>query len=167
MRGHSVGQGGRGEPCAPGRVGRKVRDAVHAVVRPGQFPVRYPDVRSFVLCDLPQRVRRTLLRTRRGREGTVCRALPDGLVYRVGVYADARAASAAHGAVFPRQPSCALTAGGLIVLTALPLTPLGGAVDFTAPPAEYWIVLVCIVTLYIIAAWAVKKIYVRRYGRLM
>ncbi|HIY99827.1 MAG TPA: magnesium-translocating P-type ATPase [Firmicutes bacterium] len=67
----------------------------------------------------------------------------------------------------PALSVCALTAGGLIVLTALPLTPLGGAVDFTAPPAEYWIVLVCIVTLYIIAAWAVKKIYVRRYGRLM
>ena len=66
----------------------------------------------------------------------------------------------------PALSVCALTAGGLIVLTALPLTPLGEAVDFTAPPAEYWIVLVCIVALYIIAAWAVKKIYVRRYGRL-
>ena len=60
---------------------------------------------TVVLCDLPQRVRRTLFRFGRGGAGDVRCALPHGLVYRVGVYADARVASAAHGAVLPRQPS--------------------------------------------------------------
>lgn len=63
-------------------------------------------------------------------------------------------------------PVCALTAGGVAVLTALPLV-LGEAAGFAVPPAAYFVMLAGIVILYIIAAWACKKLFVRRCGQLI
>ena len=63
-------------------------------------------------------------------------------------------------------PVCALTAGGVAVLTALPLV-LGEAAGFALPPAAYFVMLAGIVILYIIAAWACKKLFVRRCGQLI
>ncbi len=67
----------------------------------------------------------------------------------------------------PALPVCILTLGGLAVLTALPFTAIGEAAGFLAPPAEYFVVLAGVVMLYIVAAWLVKKLFVRRYGRLI
>ena len=64
-------------------------------------------------------------------------------------------------------PLTLLTLAGMVVLTAIPFTPLGTALGFVALPAAYFAYLVPCILLYMALATSLKKAYVRRYGELL
>ncbi len=64
-------------------------------------------------------------------------------------------------------PLTLLTLTGIAVLTAIPFTPLGTALGFTALPAVYFAYLIPCILLYMILATSLKKAYVRHYGELL
>ena len=61
----------------------------------------------------------------------------------------------------------ALTAAGIAVLTAIPFTPLGEVIGLSAPPAQYFILLIAVVAAYMALVTLVKYLYVRRFGELL
>ncbi len=60
-----------------------------------------------------------------------------------------------------------LGVAGLAVATALPFTPLGEALDFVAPPAQFAALLAVAVAGYAGAVGLAKRIYIRREGSLL
>lgn len=60
-----------------------------------------------------------------------------------------------------------LTFAGIAVVTLIPFTPLGAALELTALPGIYFAWLAAIVAGYMLLATVVKKLYVRRYGELL
>ena len=64
-------------------------------------------------------------------------------------------------------PLTLLTLAGMVVLTAIPFTPLGTALGFVALPAAYFAYLVPCILLYMALATSLIKAYVRRYGELL
>lgn len=64
-------------------------------------------------------------------------------------------------------PVTFLTFAGIAVVTLIPFTPLGTALELTALPGVYFAWLAAIVAGYMLLATVVKKLYVRRYGELL
>lgn len=64
-------------------------------------------------------------------------------------------------------PVTFLTFAGIAVVTLIPFTPLGAALELTALPGVYFVWLAAIVAGYMLLATVVKKLYVRRYGELL
>lgn len=64
-------------------------------------------------------------------------------------------------------PVTFLTFTGIAVVTLIPFTPLGSALELTALPGVYFAWLGAIVIGYMLLATLVKKLYVRRYGELL
>lgn len=64
-------------------------------------------------------------------------------------------------------PVTFLTMTGIVVLTAIPFTPLGEALGFTALPAAYFAYLIPCILLYMALATSIKKAYVRYAGELL
>ena len=64
-------------------------------------------------------------------------------------------------------PVTFLTFAGIAVVTLIPFTPLGAALELTALPGVYFAWLAAIVAGYMLLATVVKKLYVRRYGELL
>ncbi len=64
-------------------------------------------------------------------------------------------------------PLTLLTLAGIAVLTAIPFTPLGGALGFVALPGAFFAYLIPCIILYMLLATSLKKAYVRRYGELL
>lgn len=64
-------------------------------------------------------------------------------------------------------PVTFLTMTGIVVLTAIPFTPLGEALGFTALPASYFAYLIPCILLYMALATSIKKAYVRYAGELL
>lgn len=60
-----------------------------------------------------------------------------------------------------------LTGSGIAVLTAIPFTRIGKALELTPMPPVYFAWLACIILCYMITATIVKKLYVRKYGELL
>ncbi len=60
-----------------------------------------------------------------------------------------------------------LGVAGLAVATALPFTPLGEALDFVAPSAQFTVLLAVAVAGYAGAVGLAKRIYIRREGSLL
>ena len=60
-----------------------------------------------------------------------------------------------------------LTLAGIALVTVLPFTPLGPALELAALPPVYFLWLAAIVFGYMALATAVKKGYIRRYGELL
>lgn len=64
-------------------------------------------------------------------------------------------------------PVTFLTFAGIAVVTLIPFTPIGTALELTALPGIYFAWLAAIVAGYMLLATVVKKLYVRRYGELL
>ena len=64
-------------------------------------------------------------------------------------------------------PVTLLTFAGICIVTAIPYTFLGSALELTALPSVYFIWLAVIVLGYMALATVMKKIYIRRYGELL
>lgn len=64
-------------------------------------------------------------------------------------------------------PLTMLTCTGIAVLTAIPFTPFGALLGFTALPLSYFAFLIPCILLYMILATSLKKAYVRHYGELL
>lgn len=64
-------------------------------------------------------------------------------------------------------PVTFLTMTGIVVLTVIPFTPLGGILGFTALPLAYFAYLIPCILLYMVLATSLKKAYVRHYGELL
>ncbi|WP_176014006.1 magnesium-translocating P-type ATPase [Victivallis sp. Marseille-Q1083] len=64
-------------------------------------------------------------------------------------------------------PVFLLTFAGIAFLTVIPFTPLGGVLGLTPLPGIYFFWLLLTIVLYMFAAQAVKKNYIRRYGELL
>jgi Mg2+-importing ATPase len=64
-------------------------------------------------------------------------------------------------------PVVLLTFTGIAVLTAIPFTSFGAAIDLAPLPPEYFAWLALTVVLYMILVTVFKKIFVRRYGELL
>ena len=64
-------------------------------------------------------------------------------------------------------PLTLLTLAGIVVLTAIPFTPLGAALGFVALPPMYFAYLIPCIVLYMALVTSLKKAYVRRYGELL
>ncbi len=64
-------------------------------------------------------------------------------------------------------PLTALGAAGVALVTALPFTPLGAALDLAPLPLGYFVLLAAIVTLYAAALLAARRRFVRRNGTLL
>ena len=61
----------------------------------------------------------------------------------------------------------ALGAAGVALVTALPFTPLGAALDLAPLPLSYFALLAAIVALYATALLVVRRRFVRRNGTLL
>jgi Mg2+-importing ATPase len=64
-------------------------------------------------------------------------------------------------------PVTALTLLGAAVLTVIPFTPLGAALDLAPLPPVYFSWLALIVLLYMALATAFKRVFIKRYGELL
>ena len=64
-------------------------------------------------------------------------------------------------------PLTLLTCTGILVLTAIPFTPLGTMLGFAALPLSYFAYLIPCILLYMVLATSLKKAYVRRFGELL
>lgn len=64
-------------------------------------------------------------------------------------------------------PVTFLTMTGIAALTAIPFTPLGEALGFTALPTAYFAYLIPCILLYMALATSIKKAYVRYAGELL
>src|SRR5699024_9716495 len=56
---------------------------------------------------------------------------------------------------------------GIVIGTIVPYTQLGTALDLTALPGTFWLLLLGIVIAYLILVTIVKYYYVKRYGELL
>jgi Mg2+-importing ATPase len=56
---------------------------------------------------------------------------------------------------------------GIGIVTLIPFTPLGTALELTALPPAFFLCLAVIVLGYMVLVTAVKKVYIRRYGELL
>lgn len=64
-------------------------------------------------------------------------------------------------------PLTLLTCTGIAVLTAIPFTPLGGLLGFSALPVSYFAYLIPCILLYMVLATSLKKAYEHHYGELL
>lgn len=64
-------------------------------------------------------------------------------------------------------PLTLLTCTGILVLTAIPFTPLGAMLGLAALPLSYFAYLIPCILLYMVLATSLKKAYVRRFGELL
>lgn len=64
-------------------------------------------------------------------------------------------------------PLTLLTCTGILVLTAIPFTPLGAMLGLVALPLNYFAYLIPCILLYMVLATSLKKAYVRRFGELL
>lgn len=64
-------------------------------------------------------------------------------------------------------PLTLLTCTGILVLTAIPFTPLGTMLGLSALPLSYFAYLIPCILLYMVLATSLKKAYVRRFGELL
>ena len=64
-------------------------------------------------------------------------------------------------------PVVLLTFAGIAVLTVIPFTPFGTAIELAALPPVYFAWLALTVVLYVLLATVVKMIFIRRYGELL
>jgi len=64
-------------------------------------------------------------------------------------------------------PLTLLTCTGILVLTAIPFTPLGAMLGLAALPLNYFAYLIPCILLYMVLAISLKKAYVRRFGELL
>lgn len=64
-------------------------------------------------------------------------------------------------------PLLGLGAIGIAVVTLLPFTPAGVALDFCAPGAEFFALLACVVAGYVALVSLAKRRYIRRHGELL
>ena len=64
-------------------------------------------------------------------------------------------------------PVTLLTATGIVLLTAIPFTPLGRELGFLPLPAAFFAYLIPCILLYMIVATCLKKAYVHRHGELL
>ena len=64
-------------------------------------------------------------------------------------------------------PLTLLTCTGILVLTAIPFTPLGAMLGLAALPLNYFAYLSPCILLYMVLATSLKKAYVRRFGELL
>ena len=64
-------------------------------------------------------------------------------------------------------PVCLFTFGGIALLTAVPYTPAGAAVGLCPLPAIYFAALAAVVAGYLAVATLAKRLYVRRFGKLI
>lgn len=64
-------------------------------------------------------------------------------------------------------PATLLTMAGIVLLTALPFSPLGPELGLGALPLEYFLFLIPCILLYMALATSIKKAYVKRYGELL
>jgi Mg2+-importing ATPase len=72
-----------------------------------------------------------------------------------------------RGNPFASRPHPALAALSLLVVAvaiALPLTPLGAQLGFVPPPAAFYAVLAGIAAAYLLAVYAMKRVFYRRWG---
>lgn len=65
------------------------------------------------------------------------------------------------------SPVTLLSFTGIMVLTAIPFTPLGTILGFVALPLSYFAYLVPCILLYMVLATIMKKAYVKHYGELL
>ena len=64
-------------------------------------------------------------------------------------------------------PLLGLGAIGIAVVTLLPFTPAGAALDFCAPGTEFFALLACVVAGYVALVSLAKCRYIRRHGELL
>lgn len=64
-------------------------------------------------------------------------------------------------------PVFTLTFTGIIILTIIPFTPLGAAVNLAPLPLVYFAYLAATILGYMLIVTVVKKLYIRRYGELL
>lgn len=64
-------------------------------------------------------------------------------------------------------PVTLLTFAGIALVTLLPFTPLGAALDLAVLPAVYFAFLAALVAGYMVLVTAAKRLYVRRWGELL
>ena len=64
-------------------------------------------------------------------------------------------------------PLLGLGAIGIAVVTLLPFTPAGAALDFCAPGTEFFALLACVVAGYVALVSLAKRRYIRRHGELL
>ena len=64
-------------------------------------------------------------------------------------------------------PVTLLTFAGIALVTLLPFTPLGAALDLAVLPAVYFAFLAALVAGYMALVTAAKRLYVRRWGELL
>ena len=64
-------------------------------------------------------------------------------------------------------PLLGLGAVGIAVVTLLPFTPAGAALDFCAPGTEFFALLACVVAGYVALVSLAKRRYIRRHGELL
>lgn len=64
-------------------------------------------------------------------------------------------------------PVLCFTFGGIVVLAAVPYTPLGRAVGLCALPAYFFAVIACVALAYMLLTTGMKKLYVRKNGKLL
>ncbi len=64
-------------------------------------------------------------------------------------------------------PLLALGTAAIVLATVLPATPAGAALDFAALPADYVGLLAGTVACFVAAVAVTKKVYVRRFGKLL
>ena len=61
-------------------------------------------------------------------------------------------------------PVTILSLLGIVIVTVIPFTPIGTALELTALPALYFGLLAVIILMYMLLVTVVKKAYIRRYG---
>ena len=64
-------------------------------------------------------------------------------------------------------PVTLLTFAGIALVTAIPFTPLGSALELTALPPVYFVFLAALILGYMALVTAAKRLYVRRWGELL
>ena len=64
-------------------------------------------------------------------------------------------------------PVTLLTFAGIALVTAIPFTPLGSALELTALPPVYFAFLAALILGYMALVTAAKRLYVRRWGELL
>ena len=67
----------------------------------------------------------------------------------------------------PSRPMLLVTLLAIFVGTAIPYTKLGNALHFMPMPVEFWYYLLAVVFLYLLLTTIIKKIYIKKYKKLI
>lgn len=67
----------------------------------------------------------------------------------------------------PSKPMLLVTLLAILVGTSIPFTKLGHALHFMPMPVEFWYYLLAVVFLYLLLTTIIKKIYIKKYKKLI